>query len=320
MDEHPGGDSFSCRIQMVMKRKKKNKEKKEKLLLIVHYFLLFLSLTAVSILLFVLSSQTKELNVIVSELRGIQTVKESLVNESEITTFEIEQKSNKISNLSSSQKSLQDNLINLRKTFQNLLKNNSKLKSEKSHLNVLENSKIIKSLDDISIIKSFISKSLSKNEKNYSPIINILYQSYDTIDSIEIFSKKIINKKNIVLLFKSKSNSEEFIFGGFISEKICDCMDQEDPNAFLFSLSYKEMHEIKEGKAAYSLNPTKYFSFGKNDLFLMDNFISTESFSMFPDHYGDSKKALLSLVITDQNNYFYLDELEAFEFVDIDEN
>lgn len=84
--------------------------------------MLFLSLTAVSILLFVLFSQTKELNVIVGELRGIQTVKESLVNESEITTFEIEQKSNKISNLSSSQKSLQDNLINLRKTLQNLLK------------------------------------------------------------------------------------------------------------------------------------------------------------------------------------------------------
>ena len=76
MDEHPGGDPFSCRIQMIMKRKKKNKEKKEKLLLIVHYFLLFLSLTAVSILLFVLFSQTKELNVIVGELRGIQTVKE----------------------------------------------------------------------------------------------------------------------------------------------------------------------------------------------------------------------------------------------------
>ena len=51
----------------------------------------------------------------------------------------------------------------------------------------------------------------------------------------------------------------------------------------------------------------------------MDNFISTESFCMFPDYYGDSNKALLSLVITDQNNYFYLDEL-AFEFVDIDEN
>ena len=84
--------------------------------------MLFLSLTAVSILLFVLFSQTKELNVIVGELRGIQTVKESLVNESEITTFEIEQKSNKISNLSSSQKSLQDNLINLRKTLQNLHK------------------------------------------------------------------------------------------------------------------------------------------------------------------------------------------------------
>ena len=84
--------------------------------------MLFLSLTAVSILLFVLFSQTKELNVIVGELRGIQTVKESLVNESEITTFKIEQKSNKISNLSSSQKSLQDNLINLRKTLQNLLK------------------------------------------------------------------------------------------------------------------------------------------------------------------------------------------------------
>ena len=221
--------------------------------------MLFLSLTAVSILLFVLFSQTKELNVIVGELRGIQTVKESLVNESEITTFEIEQKSNKISNLSSSQKSLQDNLINLRKTLQNLLKKNSKLKSEKSHLNVLENSKIIKSFDDMSIIKSFISNSLGKNEKNYSPIINILYQSYDTIDSIELFSKKIINKKNIVLLFKSKFNSEELIFGGFISEPICDCMDQEDPNAFLFSLSYKEMHKIKEGKAAYSLNPTKFF-------------------------------------------------------------
>ena len=85
-------------------------------------------------------------------------MKESLVNESEITTFEIEQKSNKISNLSSSQKSLQDNLINLRKTLQNLLKKNSKLKSEKSHLNVLENSKIIKSFDDISIINKNVGK------------------------------------------------------------------------------------------------------------------------------------------------------------------
>ena len=104
--------------------------------------MLFLSLTAVSILLFVLFSQTKELNVIVGELRGIQTVKESLVNESEITTFEIEQKSNKISNLSSSQKSLQDNLINLRKTLQNLLKKNSKLKRKRLQ-NTRENSIII---------------------------------------------------------------------------------------------------------------------------------------------------------------------------------
>ena len=166
-------------------------------------------------------------------------------------------------------------------------------------------SNIITSIDDLNFLRDIL-----------GPVrIRVEFQSSIHGDRLEKFKERTKRHNHQLVIIKTKNGNR---FGGYTSEsfeplKFAESsieVDKKDPTAFLFNLDSKTIYNLKkEAKVALFCDDHFIFNFGEGDLVLYDRFKSHNSFTTFPNNFGDNaKKAELS----NGEQEFQVEEMEAF--------
>ena len=122
---------------------------------------------------------------------------------------------------------------------------------------------------------------------NGNPQYIKLFDSRNSHDKNE-FPNKITNKNNIIIIMKIDN---EIKLGGFLYYKIPNSFNQtvhnKDNRAFLFSLSFLEVNQIKKDYNAFWYEQNIFFAFGTTDLVIALNFFEENAnTSIFPGSYN----------------------------------
>ena len=178
----------------------------------------------------------------------------------------------------------------------------------KANNNELDNSKIIKNIEEKNKIIEWISK------KGKIENIKLIYRATDDGDKSEKLIEKIKNKGPIISLIQTKKGKR---FGGFTKVDWTDENGRKnDPNAFLFSLDNKCEYKILKSNLAfyyYSSNPLVYGnnSDGKG-IYLNNNFLKDNSNT--EDHSTKVYDMPSDYCLTGDEN-FGVEEVEIFQII-----
>ena len=116
-------------------------------------------------------------------------------------------------------------------------------------------SNIIYNLNQFNIVINRLKKYFNKDNITF----NLLYRTTRDGDKIQNFYNKCGNKKNTLILIKTKNN---YIFGGFTTQTWENYkMDKKDDNAFCFSLDKNKIYETVKGSYSIFFYPGKIFGF-----------------------------------------------------------
>lgn len=186
------------------------------------------------------------------------------------------------------------------------------LKEEKHFKSIANNSIVFRNIDDVKILNQMI----KTNQKVRRRIIyyDLLYQSERDGDERHIFYRRIKNKKNIFIIIKSTENK---LFGGFLHIPIAGSLViNNDKDAFLFSIDYNITFP-KNKNSVTCRTPNEYmcFSFGNEDIYIADKFLTSSSSRIgFPRCYGDYKDPHLRQIFTSYpNGELFIHSLEAYQ-------
>ena len=179
----------------------------------------------------------------------------------------------------------------------------------KANNNELDNSKIIKNIEEKNKIIEWISK------KGKIENIKLIYRATDDGDKSEKLIEKIKNKGPIISLIQTKKGKR---FGGFTKVDWTDenGTRKNDPNAFLFSLDNKCEYKILKSNLAfyyYSSNPLVYGnnSDGKG-IYLNNNFLKDNT--NVEDHSTKVYDMPSDYCLTGDKN-FDVEEVEIFQII-----
>lgn len=125
--------------------------------------------------------------------------------------------------------------------------------------------------------------------------------------SAQTFKNFCYNDKLLIIL---KLDNGKRI-GGYISNFWIGDDDTQytDDKAFLFSLDPLKKYPIKNKENAFFLRKEGFFSFGRDDLYISDNYTEGGCYSKFPNDYGDSNGGIVDL--TGGSDEFSIVELEV---------
>ncbi len=181
----------------------------------------------------------------------------------------------------------------------------SKDKEILDHIFYPYSSNIITSIDDLNFIRDIL-----------GPVrIRVEYQSSIHGDRLDKFKERTKKHNHQLVLIKTKNGNR---FGGYTSEnfeplKFAEAsieIDKKDPTAFLFNLDSKKVYNLKKNvKVALFCDDHFIFNFGEGDLILYDRFMSHNSFTAFPNNYGDNAS---KAELTNGESEFKVEEMEAF--------
>ena len=261
------------------------------------------------------------------DLLGEEKTHELFLSKVEIDkNMKINMMDDKIKNLEIKIEELIKEKNEMKKTIDNLSKENLVIKKEledfKNKFNsfILQSSSELISLVDFKesqIIKDFneIKFVLEEIEKKGFKIKEkkLIYRATEDGDKMSDFHKKCDDESNTLMLIKTNKN---FVFGGFTQTgwKNARGNDIYDDKAFCFSLNLKKIYNIINPKNAlhcqsYDSRP----SFGSNSyVFLIgNNFLSNSSSSTdkMVDYSGETKES----EINGEQTYFQVDQLEVFK-------
>lgn len=178
----------------------------------------------------------------------------------------------------------------------------------------LKSKDILKNEDEKNMIINWILKSLKQKEKKVN--MTLLYKLTLHGDSASTFHSKCNNKGPTLTLIR---NIKGYRCGGFTNQSWSSRYDGyngygnpnvEDPNAFLFSLDYKEKYPSFDGKNAIYDNSAQGPSFGGgSDLSISDSCTKNNCSCNFPNYYCGTRVRALSGGI----NNFKVNEIEVFK-------
>ena len=125
--------------------------------------------------------------------------------------------------------------------------------------------------------------------------------------SAETFRNFCFNDKLLIIL---KLDNGKRI-GGFISNFWIgdDDTQYNDDKAFLFSLDTLKKYPIRNKENAFFLRKGGFFSFGKEDLYISDNYTEGGCYGKFPIDYGEPNDDVIDL--TGGREEFSIVEIEV---------
>ena len=182
-----------------------------------------------------------------------------------------------------------------------------KIQTKANNYNELDNSLIIKNIEEEKIINDWIStEGIIKD-------IKLLYRATDDGDSSNKVIEKIKNKGPIITLIKTKKNKR---FGGFT---MVDWEENggkmKDSKAFLFSLDNKAKYKILNSSLAFVYFSSNPLCYGNNSdgkgVYLNDHFLNCEN--------NEDQSSRVYEVPSDNclsgEKLFRVDEVEIFQII-----
>ena len=182
-----------------------------------------------------------------------------------------------------------------------------KIQTKANNYNELDNSLIIKNIEEEKIINDWIStEGIIKD-------IKLLYRATDDGDSSNKVIEKIKNKGPIITLIKTKKNKR---FGGFT---MVDWEENggkmKDSKAFLFSLDNKAKYKILNSSLAFVYFSSNPLCYGNNSdgrgVYLNDHFLNCEN--------NEDQSSRVYDVPSDNclsgEKLFRVDEVEIFQII-----
>ena len=190
---------------------------------------------------------------------------------------------------------------------------NKELIEEHKFQFVVNHSTVFRSSDDLKILNQMIKTNNKIKKKNYLRY-ELLYQSDRDGDEKGLLYRRIKNTKNVFIIIKSTENN---IFGGFLHLPISGSLvNNNDKDAFLFSINHNvTFPKNKDSLTCRTTNDIMCFSFGNEDIYIADKFLSSTSSRIgFPKCYGDFKNPNLRQVFTSYpKGELFIKELEAYK-------
>ena len=187
---------------------------------------------------------------------------------------------------------------------------------EKRFDRIILNSSILKNINDIDKLYSFIS--------NYKKINNIklIYKATQDGDTFLNVANKINNKSNLVFLYLTKNGK---IFGAFIKTKLENINEKnidkyyKDENAFSFSFDNNKIYKILIPEYAIRISNKYIICIGNNGNW--NGFYSEDNF--LNQNYGVNDEGLIKTLkiydfsinceLTNNKGWTKLNEVEIFE-------
>ena len=179
--------------------------------------------------------------------------------------------------------------------------------SEEQLAKNLESKDILLDEEEKKMVCDWILKQMKSEGKNIE--MKLLYKLKNNGDSASTFHSLCNNKGYTLSLIR---NTKGYRCGGFISKSWTSCGSYvNDPNAFLFSLDYKEQYFTNEGKDAFYDHSSYGPTFGSGHDFYISNSCTqnTSSYCNFPYSYGGTKARVLS----GGYYYFKVNEIEVYQ-------
>ena len=139
--------------------------------------------------------------------------------------------------------SLKSKIINLESELEEMSKYERRIEEENKEVK----GDIIHSMKELELITRKI------NRKNTRIIINLLYKASIDSDSAAMFHKKCDPAQNSIVLVETKDGKR---FGGYTSCSWSgDCVEKEDPDAFIFSFDKMKTYDNIPGDDAIGCYP-----------------------------------------------------------------
>ena len=171
----------------------------------------------------------------------------------------------------------------------------------------LKNKDILYKEEEKKMVHDWILKAMKSEGKKVN--MTLLYRLSTHGDSSNTFHNYCNNKGNTLTLVR---NTKGYRCGGFITKSWTSSNGYiNDPNAFLFSLEYKEQYFTYDGiNAIYDHSGCGPYFGSNGDLCISNNCSQNYSSSCnFPANYGGNKPKCLS----GGYNYFKVSELEVYK-------
>ena len=171
----------------------------------------------------------------------------------------------------------------------------------------------IKNLNEVDMIKDFISSSLGDKDKLH---LAMIYQSYQS-DLYETINTLASSYQNMLIIIQTRRDVR---FGGFIQfgngvygNKTKDYVVSDD-NAFMFSIDNQKKYPARKGENAFTLLKDDIFKFGNDDLVVVKNYLEEKSLSKFPMNYESGKynNTNTNILTGEDKDTFEINELEIF--------
>lgn len=171
----------------------------------------------------------------------------------------------------------------------------------------------IKNLNEIDMIKDFLSSSLGDKDKLH---LAMIYQSYQS-DLYETINTLASSYQNMLIIIQTRRDVR---FGGFIQfgngvyeNKTKDYVVSDD-SAFMFSIDNQKRYPVQKGENAFTLLKDDIFKFGNDDLIVVKNYLEEKSMSKFPMNYESGKynNTNTNILTGEDKDTFEISELEIF--------
>ena len=187
------------------------------------------------------------------------------------------------------------------------------LTEEQEYQSVVNHSTVFRSSDDLKVLNQMIKTNNKIKRKNHLRY-ELLYQSDRDGDEKGLLYRRIKDTKDVFIIIKSTENN---IFGGFLHLPISGSLvNNNDKDAFLFSINHNlTFPKNKDSLTCRTPNDIMCFSFGTEDIYIADKFLtSTSSRIGFPKCYGDYKDPNLRQVFTSYpKGELFIKALEAYK-------
>ena len=139
-----------------------------------------------------------------------------------------------------------------------------------------------------------------------------IYRATEDGDKAEAFHRLCDGNTNIIILIKTKDGKK---FGGFTSIGFSNISQSVlDETAFIFSIDKREIYPNKKGQKAIESHKNLGPTFSGDIIKIYDNFLKSGGIT---SRKGLNYHTLEDYQINDGNKYFYVEEIEVFEFLEM---
>ena len=139
-----------------------------------------------------------------------------------------------------------------------------------------------------------------------------IYRATEDGDKAETFHRLCDGNTNIIILIKTKDGKK---FGGFTSIGFSNINQSVlDETAFVFSINKREIYPNKKGQKAVESHKNLGPTFSGDIIKIYDNFLKSGGIT---SRKGLNYHTTEDFQINDGNKYFYVEEIEVLEFLEM---